>query len=147
MAAYKIIVIDPEHPEYSSRFNPLLEAHNDIEIEQIAQTIIYAGNPGGQEPFWNNGAVRVLSLMLKCLRNQAQTSRPGVFTLSNAYRLLQNFGRLGQPLTSFCPTPRTIQSIRWIAACRMNGRESSSANQRHEAPVFLRRRPRPQFYL
>jgi type IV secretion system protein VirD4 len=100
-AGFKIIVINPENPAQSSRFNPLLEATNDLELEQLAEIIIRCGNPNTGDAFWNNGATRVLSVLLKVLRNEAQSSQPGVYTMANAYRLLQNFGRLGQPLRVF----------------------------------------------
>lgn len=102
-AGYQIAVLDPENPSQSSRFNPLLECRSDIELEQIAEIIITAGNPvhDAKDSFWNNGAIRVLSLLLKCLRNTATTSQPGVLTLSNALYLLQNFGSLGRPLDTY----------------------------------------------
>lgn len=105
-AGYKIIVLDPENPARSSRFNPLLECRSDMEFEQLAEIIATAGNPrtGGKDDFWSNGAVRILALLLKCLRNTAATSQPGVLTLSNAYHLLQNFGALGRPLDTYMAT-------------------------------------------
>jgi type IV secretory pathway TraG/TraD family ATPase VirD4 len=37
---FKIIVIDPENLNRSSTFNPLAEAQNDIELDQIAEILI-----------------------------------------------------------------------------------------------------------
>jgi len=39
---YQVIVINPEDLAHSSRFNPLLEARTDIEIEQIAEILVKA---------------------------------------------------------------------------------------------------------
>jgi type IV secretory pathway TraG/TraD family ATPase VirD4 len=94
---FRILVIDPEDPGRSSRFNPLLEARDDIELEQIAEILIRAGNPGDRDPFWNRGAIRFTSLFLKCLANAGRTD-PRIFTLSNLNRLLQGFGEDGSAL-------------------------------------------------
>ena len=40
---YDVITIDPESLARSGRFNPLLEAKDDIEIEQVAEILIKAG--------------------------------------------------------------------------------------------------------
>ena len=88
---FRILVIDPEDMTRSSRFNPLLEARDDIEMEQIAEIIIRAGNPGDRDPFWNRGAIRFTSLFLKCLENAGRAD-PRILTLSNLNRLLQSFG-------------------------------------------------------
>ena len=100
-AGFKIVVIDPEHPERSSRFNPLTEARDDIELEQIADILIRCGNPNPKDPFWNNGSIRLISVILKALRMEAAAAQPGIFTLGNLTYLLQNFGRLGAALDPF----------------------------------------------
>jgi type IV secretion system protein VirD4 len=97
---FDIKVIDLEHPERSSCFNPLLEARNDIELEQIAEIVIHAGNPGSKDPFWNHGATRILSVLLKCLQNAGRND-PNIFTLANINYLFQNFGPDGSNLADF----------------------------------------------
>ena len=97
---FEILVIDPENLDHSSRFNPLWEAKSGIELEQIAQILINAGNPGSRDPFWNNGAIRFTSLFLKCLVNAADEN-PAYFSLHNLYYLLQNFGEDGAALDEF----------------------------------------------
>ncbi len=94
---YSVIAVSPENPEYSEGFNPLTEARNDIELEQIAEIIIKAGNPNKEDEFWSHGATRFISLFLKTLRI-AEYDEPGVNTLMNLYYLFQNFGQDGQPL-------------------------------------------------
>ena len=91
---YRVIVYNPNNLNESNLFNPLLEVSNDIELDQIAETLIWAGNPSDKDPFWNSGASRVLSVLLKCLR----LSEPQNFNLPNLYFLLQNFGGMGEPL-------------------------------------------------
>lgn len=115
-AGYKIIVIDPENPARSSRFNPLLEARDDIELDQIAEILVRTGNPGEKDGFWNRGATRFVSLFLKVLRNAAQSDGEPVFTLSNLAYLFQNFGQDGRPLRQFMSwasvNPHNVQDAR-----------------------------------
>ena len=100
-AGYKIVVINPEHPEQSSRFNPLLEMRSDVELEQIAEVLVRCGNPGDKSDFWNKGATRFVSLFLKCLRNVAKAQGNACLTLASLNHLFQNFGALGRPLDHF----------------------------------------------
>jgi len=101
-SGYKVVVIDPENLERSSRFNPFTEARNEIEIEQIAEILIHSGSPrqGGKDEFWLNGATRFVSLFIKCLKN-AGRDNPAYYNLHNLYYLFQNFGEDGQQLEEF----------------------------------------------
>ena len=91
------MVISPDNPEYSSQFNPLAEARSDIEREQIAEIIVRAGTPDKKDSFWSQGAIRFISLFLRCL-HQAESDEPGVNNLANLYYLFQNFGSDGKSL-------------------------------------------------
>ena len=97
---FKVIVISPDNPGYSAGFNPLSEAKDDIELEQLAEIIVKAGNPSKKDEFWNQGATRFVSLFLRCLR-VAEFDEPGVNNLANLYYLFQNFGTDGSPLDSW----------------------------------------------
>lgn len=105
---FRVIVIDPEHPEKSHSFNPLTEAQNEIELDQVAEILIKAGRggagsqgaSGGSGEFWASGAVRFVSVFLGCLRN-AGRENPAYNTLHNLYYLFQNFGDDGSRLDSF----------------------------------------------
>ena len=98
---YRVIVINPEDLDNSSRFNPLLEAKTDIEIEQIAETLIKAGSgTPAKDAFWDNGAIRLVSVLLKLLQRAGYLDQ-SYFTLGNLYHLLQNFGSDGSPLDEF----------------------------------------------
>ncbi len=56
---YEVILINPENPSLSHCFNPLAEAKNDIEREQIAEILVKCGNPSsGKDEFWSSGAIR-----------------------------------------------------------------------------------------
>lgn len=97
---FKVIAINPEDLDGSSRFNPLLEARTDIEIEQIAEILIKAGSGDSKDPFWNHGATRLISVLLKLLQRAGHVD-PSYYTLGNLYHLLQNFGQDGSPLDDF----------------------------------------------
>lgn len=105
---FRVIVIDPEHPDRSHAFNPLTEAQTDIELDQIAEILIKAskggassqGAGGGSGDFWASGAVRFVSVFLGCLRN-AGRENPAWNTLHNLYFLFQNFGEDGSRLDAF----------------------------------------------
>lgn len=99
---FEVIVLDPENLSRSSCLNPLTEARDAIELEQIADILVQCGLPktGGKDDFWSQGASRFVSLFIKCLRN-AQHEDPAYFNLHNLYYLFQNFGEDGSPLDSF----------------------------------------------
>jgi len=97
---FKVIAINPEDLANSSTFNPLLEAKTDIEIEQIAEILVKAGAGNSKEEFWNHGATRMVSVLLKLLQRAGYTD-PSYYTLGNLYHLLQNFGTDGSPLDDF----------------------------------------------
>ena len=99
---YNVIVIDPENLSRSNYFNPLAEAKNNIELEQIAEILIRSGSShsdGGDE-FWTQGAIRFVSLFIKCLKNAGEEN-PEWFNLHNLYFLFQNFGEKGKALNEF----------------------------------------------
>lgn len=99
---YHIVMINPEDLEHSSLFNPLAEAKTDIELEQIAEILVKCGIPSdkGQADVWKLGAIRFISLFIKCLKN-AERENPAWFNLHNVYYLFQNFGEDGAALDKF----------------------------------------------
>lgn len=103
-AGFRVVVIDPEDLTRSARFNPLLEAKTDIELEQAAEILIRAGSSGSQkDAFWDHGAIRLVCVLLKLLRRSSRADA-GYFSLGNLYRLLQHFGSDGSPLDDFAIT-------------------------------------------
>ena len=100
---FRVIVIDPENLNRSHTFNPLAEAKNDIELDQIAEILIKAGKSAGSNnsgAFWESGAVRFVSVFLGCLKNAGRVN-PAYNTLANLYYLFQNFGEDGSRLDGF----------------------------------------------
>ncbi|MCI5165807.1 MAG: hypothetical protein D3903_06855 [Candidatus Electrothrix sp. GM3_4] len=104
---YEIVAYRPNDLSKSNLFNPLSECKNQIEIDQVAETLVWAGNPSDKDPFWNNGASRILSVLLKCL----SFSDPQNFNLPNLYYLLQNFGAMGEGLDNWI-----VQNC-WDSSC------------------------------
>lgn len=99
---FKVITIDPEDLTPSSRFNPLMEARELIELEQIAEILVRSGLPSssGKDDFWLQGAIRFVSLFIKCLKHAGEEN-PAWFNLHNLYYLFQNFGEDGHKLDDF----------------------------------------------
>lgn len=98
---YRVITINPEDLARSSTFNPLLEAKNDLELEQVAEILVKSGSgSAAKDAFWDNGAIRLVSILLKLLR-RAGMQEPAFFTLGNLYYLLQHFGTDGSDLDDF----------------------------------------------
>lgn len=113
---FNVIAINPEDLANSAQFNPLLEARNDIEIEQVAEILVKAGTgSGNRDPFWDNGGIRLISVLLKLLQ-RAGMQDPQYYTLGNLYHLLQRFGSDGTALDEFV--------IKW-AYDRNNPQDSS----------------------
>ena len=89
---YRVIVFNPNNVLESNLFNPLIEAKNEIELENIAITLIWAGNPSTTDRYWNDGATKIIKPLLKCL----SFGDKKYFNLPNLYKLLQNFGQAGE---------------------------------------------------
>jgi type IV secretory pathway TraG/TraD family ATPase VirD4 len=100
---FRLLVINPDDPDHSHTFNPLEEAHDEIELDQIAEILIKAGrstNSNGSDEFWMSGAQRFVSVFLGCLKN-ASYENPNWNNLANLYYLFQNFGEDGSRLDRF----------------------------------------------
>ena len=94
---YHIVVFNPHDVAHSNLFNPFSEAKNSVELELIAETLIWSGNPKEGDAYWNNGATRILSALIKCL----SFGDKKYFNLPNLYHLLQNFGAMGEGLENW----------------------------------------------
>lgn len=91
---FRVVLYDVLDPKNSESFNPCWDVQNEVEIEQIAQTIVIAANGAQGDQFWNNGAIRILSVLLKIL-SYGQAKH---FNLVNLYHLMQHAGDLGKGL-------------------------------------------------
>lgn len=98
---FRIISIEPENVTGSHGFNPLSEAQDEKELEQIAEILIRAsGNQSKDKDIWNQGAIRLVSVLLKFLKIASEKDA-AYFTLGNLYYLLQHFGDKGAGLDEF----------------------------------------------
>ena len=98
---FRVVVINPEDPQHSDTFNPLAEARNEIEVDQIAEILIKVSKPKNtNDEFWSNGAIRFVSVFLACLRNVGREN-PALNNLHNLYRFFQNFGDDGADIERF----------------------------------------------
>ena len=97
--SFEIVMINPEDPSSPHGFNPLAECRDEVEMEQIAEILLKCGSPNasGKDEFWVNGAIRFVSLFIKCLANAGRDD-PNVNNLANLYYLFQNFGQDGSAL-------------------------------------------------
>lgn len=94
---YRIVVFNPHDISNTNLFNPFTEAKNAIELELIAETLIWSGNPKEGDAYWNNGATRILSCLIKCL----SFGDKKYMNLPNLHHLLQNFGVMGEGLENW----------------------------------------------
>ncbi len=99
---FEVIIINPENPHHSHGFNPLAECRNEVEMEQIAEILLKCGSSshGGKDDFWVNGAIRFVSLFIRCLANAGRDD-PNVNNLANLYYLFQHFGQDGSALDNW----------------------------------------------
>ncbi|SET71247.1 type IV secretory system conjugative DNA transfer family protein [Thalassotalea agarivorans] len=95
---FRVIHITPDNLTTSHRFNPLMEAKTNTEIDKMATLLVRAGLD--EDDFWAKGATQFVSLFLKCLKN-SQIDNPDYYNLGNLYRLFQSFGEAGEGLTEF----------------------------------------------
>ena len=99
---FRVIVINVNDPTHSHRFNPLLEIESLVDLEQLARIIIESGSSSenSRDPFWNQGATRLVTYLLKTLLNASRENLE-YFSLANLYHLLQNFGDTGEGLAEY----------------------------------------------
>jgi len=96
-AGFDVVCINPDDVFSSSFFNALDVAQNPQELEQIAEILVKCGNPNEREPIWNNGAIRLLNVLLRCLSHGNSKH----FNLANLYYLMQNFGSNGEAISDW----------------------------------------------
>ena len=100
--------MNPENLERSSQYNPLesLQTHQDI--LDLAHILITSSNSNPADPFWNNGAKKLLELVISALVSQreilkkAEAKNPAKYChLANVRFLLNNFGKNGKGIDQF----------------------------------------------
>lgn len=84
---FNVVVFNPDKVSESNLFNPLIEAKTQIEIEQVAGTLVNISSPNPKDPYWNSGAITILSILLKCLSfgEEKYNNLPNLYYLLNSY--------------------------------------------------------------
>ena len=96
---FKILTLDPNHPETTCRFNPFdgLGVNDIIEIEKICASLVLSKYGNAKEPIWNEGAIAIIEVLAKCLA----FSHPDKLNLANINYLIQRFGENGEDLDNW----------------------------------------------
>lgn len=85
---FKVLVLDFQSPDKSLRYNPLLRVVSESELKQLAMSLFDMSNAGTKtEGIWRLGAVRILEVLLRCLRNLPDQRHA---TLANLIYLLNH---------------------------------------------------------
>ena len=87
---YKVLRLAPADLASSVGFNPLERARTFPEMQEIAHILIRTPNHGAKvDPFWVSGAEEIVSILIKCLKNNVDAGRYA--NLANLQYLLNNF--------------------------------------------------------
>jgi type IV secretion system protein VirD4 len=82
---FDIKVLNFTKPENSSGYNPIMRANSSSEIQKISSMLIQGSLGGGKaDPFWNNSAISLLSMLISILKTQ----EPEYQNLYNVRQLL-----------------------------------------------------------
>ena len=88
---YEVVVLDPNNLNSSIGFNPLEFAENSADVEHLMRSLLYSsanGSNGGQDRFWNESGVALLSLLGNLL---VAVGEKQFCNLPNVKYLLNNF--------------------------------------------------------
>ncbi|MCK5897304.1 MAG: type IV secretory system conjugative DNA transfer family protein, partial [Cocleimonas sp.] len=122
---YRLKILNPLDISRSIKFNPLHGLKEYRDIDEIAHILVSTANPDPKDPFWNESAKTIISIISRVLCAH-QALKPYA-NLANVLHLLNNFEE-GEPLVLFITTyadkqtetefkgfvsqsPNTLQSI------------------------------------
>lgn len=95
---YSVKVLNPLDLEHSIRFNPFSGLNSYSEVDEIAHILVKTANPDAKDPFWNQGAEMIISILARTLRRHPKGYKYA--NLANILHLLNNFED-GTPLNPF----------------------------------------------
>ena len=105
---FSIQVINPENLAMSSQYNPLQYAKSHQDILDLSHILISSTNENPSDPFWNQGAKKLLELVISVLVEQkkelqrARAENPARYcNLANVRFLLNQYGKNGNGIDSF----------------------------------------------
>lgn len=85
---YEINVFNLMNTKESLRYNPLANLKSYTEIAQASELIVKSSLPNDRDPFWSMGAIKIIRIMMQCLRNRGKSNQTN---LANVKYLLNNF--------------------------------------------------------
>ncbi|WP_298753782.1 type IV secretory system conjugative DNA transfer family protein [uncultured Arcobacter sp.] len=98
---FKIYVLDPKNLDESIRYNPLEYAKDSMSIDMVSEILIASSGLKGtkaEDKIWSDGAKNFISILIKVL-NETHDKR--YMNLANVRYMLNNFGKVGEPLDEF----------------------------------------------
>ena len=95
---YDVRMLNPLDLEQSIRFNPFSGTSTYAQIDEVAHILVKSANPDPKDPFWNQGAESIISILARTLGNHPK--RYQYANLANILHLLNNFED-GSPLNAF----------------------------------------------
>ncbi|MCX6077230.1 MAG: type IV secretory system conjugative DNA transfer family protein [Campylobacterales bacterium] len=98
---FKIYVLDPKNLDESIRYNPLEYAKDSMSIDMLSEILIASSGLKGtkaEDKIWSDGAKNFISILIKVL-NETHDKR--YMNLANVRYMLNNFGKVGEPLDEF----------------------------------------------
>jgi len=105
---FDIKIINPTDLNLSNRYNPLSSVKTHKDILDTATILITSADPNPKDPFWNNGAKKMLELVItslveqrKKLKNSGVQDYNKYCNLANLRNLLNNFGSKGKLIETF----------------------------------------------
>lgn len=85
---FDIKVLNLMEPTRSHAYNPLIRARTTLDVLRTVELVYRARGGKSSDPFWDDGAMRVLRLMVQCLINRGE---PAYANLANVKYLLDHF--------------------------------------------------------
>lgn len=131
---FDIQIMNPENLAMSSQYNPLESLRTHQDILDLAHILITSSNSNPNDPFWNNGAKKLLELVISVLVSQreklkqAGSENPAKYChLANVRYLLNNFGKNGKGIDQFVKRYGSIEILNeWQGFRSQNERTTES---------------------
>mgnify|MGYP006424871225 CR=1 FL=1 len=86
---FNILIINPLNPK-TETYNPLIRSNSDEELKEISKILINSNIANETDSFWNNGAEKIITIILKCLKNKEKQDKV-IATLKDLQKYLNYF--------------------------------------------------------
>jgi type IV secretion system protein VirD4 len=105
---FDIKIINPTKLDISNRYNPLSSIQTHKDILDTASILVNSGTNYGNDPFWNQGAKKLIEILITSLICQREQLKKLKFkdydkfcNLANLRHLLNSFGKGGKGIDGF----------------------------------------------